>query len=54
MLATYFGATELGYSAFLIEGGRMSPRAAHTRAIEDILHTTDLTTASTILAAASR
>lgn len=37
VLATYFGALEREYGAFMIEGALLSPNSAHTETIKDIV-----------------
>jgi nicotinamidase-related amidase len=36
VLATYFGALEREYDAFMVEGALLSPNSAHTETIKDI------------------
>lgn len=41
VLATYFGALDREYDAFLIEGAIMSDDAAHTETVKDIVNSVD-------------
>ncbi len=53
VLATYFGAQERGYDVFMIEGALLSPRAPHTEAVQEIVHTVGFPALRTILNAAA-
>jgi len=44
VLATYIGASNHDYKAFMIKDALLSPNAGHTNVIEDIMNTVDLET----------
>ncbi|MFC1573499.1 isochorismatase family cysteine hydrolase, partial [Candidatus Eisenbacteria bacterium] len=54
VLATYFGATEREYDAFMIEGALLSPRSEHTEAITEILESVGWGSMEVILRAATQ
>jgi len=49
VLATYFGADERGYVAFMVDGALISPKSEHTRMIEEISDSVTLGELATLL-----
>jgi len=52
VLATYFGAMERGYTAFMVKDALMSPKAIHTDTLQETVESTGWTVMETLLKSA--
>jgi nicotinamidase-related amidase len=54
VLATYMGAEDLDYTVFLVRDSVMSPNAAHTAVMQDVMETVPYSALKVMLAAAGK